>query len=291
MDKWRMHLVVPGDLDRIDRILREWEPIGGCGGQLQAGDVGWAHRFRPESVAASLVEWRSPGGEPGAIHYRDSPMSGWFSMDPGLVRNRDLANEIAAWAAAQEPEGLVSVDGHALPAIWRQALMKRGFEATTDVWAHLWKPLSFADVVDVAGVEVTTGNDQAIVDRVAVQKAAFENSTFTVEKWHALAQGPSFRPGFDLLARDEAGEAVAAITVWLPGEGKCGMIEPMGTHPDHRRLGHGRRVIRAACAALARAGASGVCVVTPESNAGAVEVYRAAGLRRLGQLSAMVRPV
>jgi len=291
MDKWLMHPVAPGDLDRIDEALRNWESLGGCGGTLQAGDLGWKLRFGRQETAESLLEWRSPEVETAVVMCQDSPTDWWLAMDPVHTRDRTLADSIADWAIEVNPGSSFSVDGPGSPAIWRQALMKRGFEAMTDVWAHLWKPLSSADVVDVAGVEVTTGNDQAIVDRVAVQKAAFENSTFTVEKWHAMAQGLSFRPGFDLLARNEAGEAVAAITVWLPGEGKCGMIEPMGTHPDHRRLGHGRRIIRAACAALARAGASGVCVVTPESNAGAVEVYRAAGLRRLGQLSAMVRLV
>lgn len=129
-----------------------------------------------------------------------------------------------------------------------------------------------------------------IADRVAIQRAAFPNPTFTVEKWHAMAAGPSFQSEFDLLARDGDARPVAAVTVWLPGAGKCGMIEPMGTHADHRRQGHGRRVILAAWGALARAGASGVCVVTPESNAAAVAVYRSAGFRRIGLLSAMVRP-
>ncbi len=291
MDKWRMHLVVPDDLDRIDMILRSWETPGGCGGTIQAGDIGWKLRFGRQATAESLLEWRSPGGGTAVVVCQDSPDDWWFAMDPALARDRALADSIADWAMEVNRGAVMSVDGPGAPSVWRQVFVERGFEATTDAWAHLWMPLGHADAVDVPGVDATSGNAQAIADRVAVQRAAFANSTFTVEKWHAMAAGPSFRPEFDLLARDEAGKAVAAITVWLPGEGKCGMIEPMGTHPDHRRLGHGRRVIRAACAALARAGASGVCVVTPESNAGAVEVYRAAGLRRLGQLSAMVRPV
>lgn len=291
MDRWRMHLVVPGDLDRIDMALRHWEPPGGCGGTLQAGDLGWKLRFGAEAAAASMLEWRSPVGETAAAMCQDSPTDWWLSMDPELLGNRSLAQSIVDWAARLETGGALSIDGPGGPAVWRQAFVERDFEATADAWSHLWKPLGVADVIDVAGVVATVGNDRDIADRVAVQRAAFPNPTFTVEKWHAMAAGPSFRPGFDLLARDEAGEAVAAITVWLPGEGKCGMIEPMGTHPDHRRLGHGRRIIRAACAALARAGASGVCVVTPESNAGAVEVYRSAGFRRIGLLSTMVRLV
>jgi ribosomal protein S18 acetylase RimI-like enzyme len=41
---------------------------------------------------------------------------------------------------------------------------------------------------------------------------------------------------------------------------------------------------------LADAGAIGFWVVTPEANAAAVALYRAAGFLRIGHLTAMVRP-
>ena len=285
-----MHPVALEDLDRIDRVLREWEPTGGCGGTLQAGDLGWKMRFGRQEAAESLLEWRSPEVGTVAVMCQNSPSDWWLAIDPTHDRDRTLADSIADWAMEENAGAPVSTDGPGPPAAWRQVFIEQGFEATTDTWAHLWKPLSAADVVDVPGVEVTAANQQAIADRVAVQTAAFVNSTFTVKKWHAMADGPSFQPEFDLLARDDAGVPVSAITVWLPGVGKCGMIEPMGTHPDHRQRGHGRRVVLAACGALARAGASSVCVVTPESDAPAIGVYRAAGFRRIGRLSFMVRP-
>lgn len=277
-------------LDGIDDALRHWEPLEGCGGTLQAGDLGWKLRFGRQQAAESLREWRSPEGKTVAVVCQDSPTDWWLAIDPAHTHDLPLADSIANWAIEENAGASVSVDGPGSPAVWRQAFEERGFEAASDAWAHLWKPLSIADAVPVSGTDVTFGNDQAIADRVAVHRAAFTSSTFTVQGWHDMAAGPSFRPEFDLLARDDAGEPVAAITVWLPGPGKCGVIEPMGTHPHYRRRGHGRRVILAACAALAGAGASGVCVVTPESNPAAVGVYQAAGMRRISQLSFMVRP-
>lgn len=291
MPDWLPQRVLLNELDElghIDRVLRDWEPPGGCGGTLQAGDLGWKLRFGPVAAAESLTVWRAPAGEIAVVMCRDSPSDWWFAMDPALAADWSLAEALVRWTSSIAPATAIAIDGPGVPAVWRQALVANGFEATTDAWAHLWRPLSAADAVNVPGVESIMG-EQAIADRVAVQRAAFANSTFTVEKWHAMAEGPSFRSEFDLLARDEAGAPVAAATVWLPGKGKCGLLEPMGTHPDHRRQGHGRRVIAAACAALARAGASGVCVATPESNAAAVALYRSAGFRRIGLLSAMVR--
>lgn len=290
MTSWAVLRVEPADLERIDHVLRAWESAGGCGGNLQAGDVGWKLRFGRQKTAESLLEWQSPEGETGAVMCQDSPADWWFAMNPAFVHDWALATAIAEWAEGLESERALSIDGPGAPAVWRQVFAERGFDATTEAWLHFWKPLTGADIDDVPGVETTAGDDRKIADRVAVQRAAFANSTFTVERWHAMAAGPSFRPEFDLLARDATGGAAAAVTAWLPGEGKSGMLEPMGTHPDYQRIGHGKRVILAACAALAQAGASGVCVVTPASNVAAVAAYRSAGFRRLGLLSAMVRP-
>jgi ribosomal protein S18 acetylase RimI-like enzyme len=173
--------------------------------------------------------------------------------------------------------------------VWRQALARRGFQSSDDVYMHFWQPLSTAHAAEVPGVTCTR-TDQDIADRVTVQRGAFDNSTFTVERWHAMADGPLFRPELDLIARTNEGEPASALTAWFAGEGRCAMIEPMGTHRDFRRQGHGTRVLLGACAALARLGASSVTVMTYASSPAAVGVYRAAGFRSMGLMTAMARP-
>ena len=288
MSTWHLRHVTEHDIERIDGTLREWEPLGSCGAWLQAGDIGWMLRFARENTALALLEWTTPGGEPGAIMCRDAKDSWRFATNPGLFNDRTLAESIVDWAMSRPPNDALTVDGPWVPAVWRQVFVERGFEASTDTWVQMWRPLDTGDIVDVPSVEAIR-DDRSIADRVVVQKAAFSNSTFTVDKWHNMAEGPSFRREFDMLARDAAENPVAAVTVWLPGAGKCGLIEPMGTHSGYRRQGHGQRVILAACTALARAGASGVSVVPPGSNPAAVEVYRSAGFRRIGLISGMIK--
>lgn len=118
-------------------------------------------------------------------------------------------------------------------------------------------------------------------DRVEVQRAAFTGSTFTLERWRLMATGPGYDGRLDLVTRDAHGAAVAATTAWSADPGRCGLLEPVGARGDRPREGHGRRVVLAACAALARLGATGVAVWTPRSNTAAVALYRSVGLRPL----------
>jgi ribosomal protein S18 acetylase RimI-like enzyme len=79
------------------------------------------------------------------------------------------------------------------------------------------------------------------------------------------------------------------VTGWFAGRGATAILEPVGTHRDHRRRGYGRRVTLAVMAALARAGASGIRVHTPASNRAAVRAYEACGLRQVDWTTAVTR--
>jgi len=131
---------------------------------------------------------------------------------------------------------------------------------------------------------------QDVSDRVAVQRSAFEGSTFTVEAWRRMSATTAYDPVLDLLARNSDGAPVAAATGWSAGPGRCAILEPVGSHPEHRGGGHGRRVVLAALGALARGGASGVTVHTPADNRTAVAAYEACGLRPLHSTEALIRP-
>lgn len=281
--------VTVADLERTFAILHRWQGPNWYGGGMQAGDVGWKHRFGQVAVAEAITEFVDPSRSTLAVMLYDSPGAWWFAIDPTRLRDRHLAVAIADWADTLPTDQQCSIDGPASPAIWREVLARRGWASSDDVYVHFWQPLSADRVREVPGVR-STRTSQDIEDRVLVQRGAFENSTFTVERWHAMAAGPTFRPELDLVARTDTGEPASALTAWFAGEGRCGMIEPMGTHHEYRRQGHGVRVLEAACVALARLGASGVTVMTYANSPAAVGVYRAAGFRSMGLLTAMVRP-
>jgi ribosomal protein S18 acetylase RimI-like enzyme len=123
-----------------------------------------------------------------------------------------------------------------------------------------------------------------------VQRSAFApGSTFTPELWARTAEGPSYDGRFDMVTWTTDGRPAAAATGWFAGPGRPAILEPVGTHRDHRRQGYGRRVNLAVMAALARAGAVAVRVHTPASNEAAVRAYEACGLRQVDWTTAVVR--
>src|SRR5262245_65554991 len=104
-----------------------------------------------------------------------------------------------------------------------------------------------------------------------------------------MAAGRPYANARCLVAYDEAGNAVAAVTVWSAGPGKPGLLEPMGVHRDHRRRGFGKAITVAAAAALRELGSSSAIVCTPSSNVGAVATYRSAGFQERPEIRGRYR--
>ncbi len=125
-------------------------------------------------------------------------------------------------------------------------------------------------------------------ERVAVQRAAFDGSTYTLDRWRLVAGGPAYRLDLDLVVYAD-GAPAAVATGWTAGEGRCGLIEPLGTDPAYRGRGLGAVAVRAACAALFQLGASGAAVWTPANNEPAAALYRSCGFGVVALNSAMRR--
>jgi ribosomal protein S18 acetylase RimI-like enzyme len=247
------------DHPELTRLLAEWQPAR----QLHPGDVGWFWRFGPEAVAGALRCWRR-GDDVAAIGLYDEPDYLRLAFSPDGLADAELARRIVGDLGDTEyvdaPEGAVIRD---LLTEWHRDIP----------WTPLHRDLDSA--VEDPGVAVEIVTEATAAERVAVQRAAFEGSTSTLERWHAMRAAPVDRRC--LLARDEDGNAVAAVTVWSAGAGRPGLLEPMGVHRDFRGVGHGRAIVIAAAAALREMGASAAVVETPSSNAGAVSTYRSAG--------------
>ena len=273
--------------DEIIDALRAWELPGRCGWPLHAGDVGWHLRFEDEKVGGTLLAVRGASGALAAVGLLDGPTVLRLATDPALVDDAAVARVLADAAAERLGPGEAYADGP--PQVrWRAELAARGWDADPAPWVHLWRPVTPSDDAAVRAVAAVV-TEQDVEDRVAVQRAAFEGSTFTVERWRLMSQSAAYDGGLDLVARADDGTPVAAATAWTAGPGRCALVEPMGTHRDHTGRGHGRRLLAGVAVAAARAGASGVAVYTPGSNTAALAAYRSAGFRGLGVVSAMRR--
>lgn len=111
-----------------------------------------------------------------------------------------------------------------------------------------------------------------------------------VRRWSTLMTGPFADRAQSLIGYDPTGAAVAVTTVWSAGDGRPGLMEPMGVHRDHRGKGYGVSITQAGARALHEAGASAVVVVAENSNPAALATYTAAGFVAAAPVSDLARP-
>jgi GNAT superfamily N-acetyltransferase len=245
------HHLTPAETGPALRALCEWTPADAPAGGLHPGDVGWHLRF--DDAAAFL--WIDDV-VPVAAGFLDGPVLR-VTTAPGA----DLGALAADAEELLEP-GNDRTDGLPVP----------GWEPDQEEsWLVMsWTPRPVSSRAEPVG-------EAAAADRVLVQRSAFPRSTFTVERWHTMKRSPAGGLAVETLVRTPAGEPAAAATGWFAGVGRCGLLEPVGTHPDHRGHGYGRDAVLGACAALVHRGASAVAVVAESTNPAAVALYRSAG--------------
>lgn len=280
-----LHIAVLDSMDEIVEALASWQqddvPV-----QLHPGDLGWNYSLGPQELAASLRVWRRDG---------DILAVGMADDDTGMIRmglspSIDTDDAFAAHLLADfsdSEQGVLPGEVQSVEARFGAALrdlLSRSGWAADESWAPLSRDLTRPvedcglriEVIDPRDVQ-----DQVLADRIAVGRVMFPNSTFTPERWRAMAAGPAYRRARCLVGYDRDDNAVAATTVWSAGERRAGLIEPLGVHPDHRGHGYGPAITMAASTALREMGSSSARVCTPSSNTGGVATYVAAGFEKL----------
>lgn len=273
------------ELTEALRVLRGWQHDG-MPVQLHSGDLGWQRRFGAAATAEAVRTW-SRDGRTLAIGMLDSPELLRVAIAPEADHDEELAARMLADLTTVLPKGDIYAEAR-FGAAFRKLLAEDGWESDEP-----WTPLrrNLAEPVEDCGLRIETiGPDRAEV-RAMVQRAAFDRSTFTTERWHDMAAGPEYANARCLVAYDDQDAAVAAATVWSAGPGRAGLLEPVGVHRDHRHRGYGRAVSVAAAGALREMGASSAIVCTRSSNVGAVATYRSAGFEELPAVSDFRRTV
>ena len=276
-----------GELGDVVAVLREWQreevPL-----QLHPGDLGWFWRFGEDRTAAATRVWRR-GGQIVAIGMLDEPDWLRMSISPDVQRDEELAqrivDDVSAPATGVLIEGKVYVETP-MGALVQDLLFKDGWNADAP-WVPLRRDLT--DPVPDPGARVDVIGAEEAHERTSVQRASFDGSTFTDDRWFAMSDGLPYADARCLVLRNEIGESVAAATVWSAGEGRPGYIEPMGVHRLHRGRGYGTAMVLGCARHLREMGASSIYTVTPATNEGAVATYQAAGMQALDEIRSQYR--
>ena len=119
--------------------------------------------------------------------------------------------------------------------------------------------------------------DDDIPARVEVHRAAFAPSRMTVEKYAILVGLDHYAFERDLVVVAPDGSFAAFTICWLDADASVGEFEPVGTHPDHRRLGLGKAVNAFGLRRLRELGARDVIVFSEPTNPASGALYRSVG--------------
>lgn len=269
------------ELDRIFRVLKQWQRDEGPL-HLHPGDLGWYSLRGAAATAAATRVWSS-GDTALAIALIDGPQLLRFAMDPARHQDEALACRIVA-DVGEPATGVLQAGSATIEARGASALAvhlaKEGW-LPDEPWTPLHRDLSTP--VEVADHRIGTIEPGSTDEWVSVHWSAFRGTPMPDERrrnfvdgWRAAAAGP-FLDSARILALYDDSDAVAVAAVWSAGAGRPGLIEPMGVHQEHRGLGYGTTMTRAAAAALREMGSSSATVCAESSNVGAVSTYLAAG--------------
>lgn len=204
---------------------------------------------------------------------------GWLESPGGLLLQVDpaypaLADEVLAWAentVGANTDTAVSTMISGNEPHLAAALEARGYAAAADgpFFSCLGRTLTNLPQVPLLppGYTIRPQYDaEDVANRAAAHRAAWNSPLITAERHAAMRELWPYRPECDLMALSPTGEAVAYYQGWYDETSGIGLFEPVGTAPEHRRLGLSRALGIAVLHAFAAAGGR-YAVVNPRGDA------------------------
>jgi ribosomal protein S18 acetylase RimI-like enzyme len=245
------------------------------------GDIAWM-RFQH---AGREGEWRirlwEERGEPAAWAWIRRPGTLTHEIHP-RHRGAALHEEVLDWFEANAPgeelrAGSLSTDAERIAF-----LLSRGYEVDPDAKEFLFHACDLADAFEPTvpdGYQLRTVEPGDLEARVELHRIVWAPSRVTVESYTTLQTVWPYRADLDCVVEAPDGSLVAYCLTWLDDANRVGELEPVGTHPDHRRRGLASAVCRFALRRLREEGAERA-IVYSIAGSEASALYESIGLRQ-----------
>jgi mycothiol synthase len=203
-----------------------------------------------------LYLWESPDGEIDAVLHAEGLGEAFFEVRPDW---RGEAIENALLDAAEQYLAIPDGQGQRRLIVWagaddrlRQAvLMQRGYERGDwpefQRWRSLETPILDAPLAPGYSVRALREVDELPARSWASWRAFHPtepDDRYEGWEWYRNIQRcPLYRRDLDLVAVTANGTIAAFCTLWFDDVTRSGMLEPVGTVPEHQRKGLGRSLI------------------------------------------------
>ncbi|KOT99060.1 acetyltransferase [Streptomyces sp. NRRL F-5755] len=241
-------------------------------GYRHAGDLAWNWCLALDRAERCPTAVWSDGGRTVAWGWLELPDGLMLQVDP---ERPELVRDVLGWAeatAGTAGSGPLRVEVADTERAVIEALELRGYVRETGGAGG--EPATGPDTrpyMTCLGRPLTGGlpplprlpdgyviraqrNDADVAGRAAAHRAAFGSDRITAERHARMRATWPYRPESDLVVASPGGDIVAYCQGWYDEVNRTGVFEPVGTRPDHRRLGLARAVCAAVLHAFARAG-------------------------------------
>lgn len=273
----------PADLREMQSLAqRLWSPAS----RWHPGELAW---LRLQHVGRE-AEWTT------SLWYDRGRLVAWgwakppghldLQLDPARI---DLAEEILGWF-----HDTARGDRHTITVLDAETglistLLRHAYREETDgvFFLHLrreLKDLPEPRIPDAYSLRPVHGDGDADA-RARVHRAAFSvpnlPSTLPAARYRQIMHTWPYRADLDWLVEAPDGTPVSFCLVWLDGDNRVAVLEPVGTAPGHRRRGLATAAMLAALHAAHRLGAESarVCCRGDRGDPTARAAYEAIGFR------------
>jgi len=277
----------PHDLRLMQALQQELWALDGPRVNAHVGDLAWWATMH----AGREPEWERrlwlEGDRCVAWAWLKRPASLDYEVH-SAHRGGALHHDVLDWFEAEaEGDGALStyvMDGD---EAWLRVLGERGYvEPEPATWyAYHVRDLddmpALPELPDGYSYRTVTG-EADLRDRVDVHRAAWEPSRVTEESYRNVMQTWPYRRDLDCVVQAPDGTFASYALCWYDDANAVGELEPVGTHPDHRRLGLGAAACLFALSRLREVGGRHGIVYAGgrDEDAPARALYESIGFRR-----------
>jgi mycothiol synthase len=200
--------------------------------------------------------WEGDDGLLRAVLNPDAPGEAAFQVHPA-VSSAELEEEMIA--VAEEHLAVVGEDGTRRLRVWdpeaeamRDDILARRGYTQRPVYEHQRRRSLDGEITDVPVADGYTvralGGPEELPARSWASWRAFHpdepDEAYEGWEWYRNVQrAPLYRRDLDIVAEAPGGEIAAFCTVWFDDVTRIAAFEPVGTTPEHQRLGLGKAVM------------------------------------------------
>lgn len=181
------------------------------------------------------------------------------------------------WAAGKSE---VVVNCYRQDQVRRQALIRAGFKQSAVVTCtyRYDLELGWAQCPLPPGYRIASVAEHGDIDGIVDLESIVFETTALDRRWYAAkSSAPGYSPELHLHVVAPDGRLAAFAHGWPDNAGRRGEIDPVGTHPEHRRRGLAASVVAACLARMADRGISRVYIATEPEPYPANRLYEALG--------------